>query len=180
MGGSAALGMPTLSGKQVRDFAIAGTLTLCKRLGEAVLAARAEHQPPVPAILGVAPGLHLLDGKVTDVSRRTTQGFAKGELRLEGSGAWSGTVLEISFQNEFLLARVNGEVVVTTPDLICLVDTETGEPVSTEVLRYGLRISALALAAPRELKTEKALKVVGPEAFGYGVPFRPIPGSLLP
>ncbi|MDB4895143.1 MAG: hypothetical protein JWN15_1405, partial [Firmicutes bacterium] len=48
MGGSAALGMPTLSGKQVRDFAIAGTLSLCKRLGEAVLAARAEHQPPVP------------------------------------------------------------------------------------------------------------------------------------
>lgn len=180
MGGSAALAMPTVTGRQVREFGIAGTLSLCKRLGAAVLAARAAHQPPVPAILAEVPGVHLLDGKITDLSRQTTQGFARGEIRIEGTGDWSGAVLEIGFQNEFLIARLNGEVAVTTPDLITLVDAENGEPISTEVLRYGLRVAALGLAAPRQLKTERALQVVGPAAFGYDIPFRPLPGDLLP
>ena len=48
-----------------------------------------------------------------------------------------------------------------------LVDTETGEPITTELLRYGFRVSILALPAPKNLCTKKALEVVGPKGFGY-------------
>ena len=57
---------------------------------------------------------------------------------------------------------------------------ENGEPIGTEMLRYGLRVAVIGMPAPVELKTPEALAVVGPEAFGYeGVPFEPLPGNLL-
>ncbi|GAB6876937.1 DUF917 domain-containing protein [Thermaerobacter litoralis] len=191
MGGSAGLAMPLVEGRQVKAFGIPGTLSLARRLGQAVLAARAAHTSPVEAILKEVPGVHLLDGKVVDVARRTVQGFARGAVRIEGLGAFDGQVVVIEFQNEYLVARGtggeagdgpegnDGQPLACTPDLICIVDTETGEPVATEVLRYGLRVSVLGLAAPRQLKTPAALAVVGPRAFGYDVEFRPLPGDLL-
>ena len=48
---------------------------------------------------------------------------------------------------------------------------------TTELLRYGLRIAVLGIPAPGLLKTEKALRVIGPAAFGYpDVPYRPLAG----
>ncbi len=56
-----------------------------------------------------------------------------------------------------------------------MVDTDTGEPIPTEEVRYGLRVSILGIPAPPLLKTPTALKVVGPAAFGYeNVEFVPI------
>ena len=88
--------------------------------------------------------------------------------------------LEIHFQNENLIAYRNGRVVCTVPDLITLVEVENGEPIGTEMLRYGLRVAVIGMPAPVELKTPEALAVVGPEAFGYtDVTFHPLPGNLL-
>ncbi len=42
-----------------------------------------------------------------------------------------------------------------------------GEAVATEELRYGLRLAVLLLPAHPLLKTPEALRVVGPQAFGY-------------
>ena len=68
---------------------------------------------------------------------------------------------------------------VTTPDLICIVTEEQGEPVTTELLRYGTRVAVIAVPAPPQLKTEIALEVVGPGAIGYDVTFRPLPGGVI-
>ena len=54
-----------------------------------------------------------------------------------------------------------------TPDLICIIEKDRGEPIQTEELRYGLRVSAIVLPAPAILRTPQALSVVGPQAFGY-------------
>ena len=63
------------------------------------------------------------------------------------------------------------------PDLICLVDQVTAEPVTTEVVRYGLRVAVLGIPAPAMLRTPAALAVVGPAAFGYhDVMYEPLPG----
>jgi DUF917 family protein len=176
MGGNASLALPLMSGARLRQCAIRRTLSLARAIGSAVLEARARHASTTEAVFGVVPdGRLLFEGKVVDVLRRTTGGFARGSLRLEGGGR----ALEIDFQNEYLIAREGGEVRVCVPDLICLVAQDTGEPVTTEVLRYGLRVAVLALPAPLELKRPEALAVVGPRAFGYEVDFAPLPGELL-
>ncbi|MBT6512524.1 MAG: DUF917 family protein, partial [Rhodospirillaceae bacterium] len=62
--------------------------------------------------------------------------------------------------------------VVMVPDIICLMDSESGEAVGTETLRYGQRIGVIALPAPPILSSPKGLTVVGPRAFGYEIDYR--------
>jgi DUF917 family protein len=176
MGGSAAMALFCLSAPHYRRTAISGTLSLAVRLGQAVRQAREHHQDPVAAILALLPAQQLFTGKVVDVERRTVQGFARGRVVL-ASGSRS---IGIDFQNEYLIARdvQTGEVLATVPDLICLIHPETGEPLTTEVLRYGYQVAVIAIAAPEPLKSTAALAVVGPQAFGYSDPYRPLPGDL--
>ena len=177
MGGSAGFAFPAMSGAAARRTCIPLTLSLSDAIGGAVRAARRAHEDPVAAVLAVAGGQVLFQGKVVDVERRLAAGFARGMLALEGLGSDRGARLTIDIQNEYLIARRDGEVVATVPDLVCLVDRETAEPVATEVVRYGLRVAVLGIPAPARLKTAEALAVVGPGAFGYrDVEYRPLPG----
>ena len=91
-----------------------------------------------------------------------------------GFGIIQGDMFAVEFQNEFSIATLNGEVLVTVPDLICVLDTESGEAIGTEALRYGQRVTAIALPAPPVLMTEKGLRHVGPRAFGFDLEFRSV------
>ena len=66
--------------------------------------------------------------------------------------------MRIDFQNENLIARTDdGEILAVVPDLICLVDEDSAEPITTEIVRYGLRVVVLGIPAPEMLKTQEAL-----------------------
>jgi uncharacterized protein len=178
MGGSTGAAGPLMSGAEVRRTAIPGTLTFAVLLGEAVLAARKAHRNAVAAAIEVSGGELLFHGKITDVDRRFVAGFARGRLTLDGTGDDAGRTFAVDFQNENLIVTdETGEVLCSVPDLICIVDAETAEPISTETLRYGLRVSVLGIPAPRLIATPEALEVVGPAAFGYPeVTYRPLDG----
>ena len=66
------------------------------------------------------------------------------------------------------------QVLATTPDLITIVDADSGQPISTEELRFGLHVAVLVLASSPLLRTQRALEVVGPRAFGYDLEFKPV------
>ena len=176
MGGSAAMALFCLQAPHYRRTAITGTFSLAVRLGKAVRQSRERHQDPVAAILALLPAQQVFVGKIVDVERRTMQGFARGSVLLANGSRRIG----IEFQNEYLMARdvQTGEALATVPDLICLVHPETGEPLTTEVLRYGYQVAVIAIAAPGPLKSPAALAIVGPQAFGYPDSYRPLPGDL--
>ena len=48
---------------------------------------------------------------------------------------------------------LDGEPRVMTPDLICVLDTVAGDAIGTETLRYGQRVTVIALPAPPILLT---------------------------
>jgi DUF917 family protein len=162
------------TGREIKDCAILYTTSKAIRLGQTVEAARRSHEDPVAAIVESEGGLLLFTGKIQDVERRTTEGFLRGTARLEGLDSDRGAVCELAFQNEFALAWIDGEPRATTPDLICVVDSVSGEAVGTEVLRYGQRVSVVVLPAPPILLTPKGLEHVGPRAFGYDLEFRSV------
>jgi DUF917 family protein len=179
MGATAALAMPVMSGATMKKYVIRGTLSLAQRIGKAVLAARQEHADPSDIIAALGNGRVLFRGKIVDVERRTVKGFARGRVKLIGFGNGDDE-MEIVFQNENLVAWHNGEVACVVPDLICILNLDDGQPIQTEMLRYGLRVVVIGMPAARELKTPAALKSVGPGAFGYeDIAFRPLDGDLL-
>lgn len=179
MGGRVGMADYPMYGPQVRDVAIPGTVTLAMDIGDAIRNAP-ERVTPVEQIKRVTGdsiygrALELFQGKIRDVERRTEGGFAMGEVTIGGLDEYTDDDLEIEIQNENLIARRNGEVVATVPDLIVVLEQDTGEPITTERLRYGYRVTVLAIPAPAIMRTEAALDVWGPRYFDYDVDFVPL------
>jgi DUF917 family protein len=165
------------TGREVKEWGVLHTVTQAIRLGGAVLEARRRKDDPVAAVIEHAGGVMLFSGKVVDVERRATEGFLRGTARIAGLDSYRTSELRIDFQNEFTVGWVDGEVRVTVPDIICVLDATTGEAIGTEALRYGQRVKVVALPAPAVQTTPKGLEHVGPRAFGYDVDFRSLFGA---
>lgn len=179
MGGAAYIAEYSMDGKTAKRTAVPRTLSLALEIGRGIRLAREQHKDPfaeLVALLRNTPykyGKVIFHGKLVDVWRETTQGFAKGRVRIDALEGNEGT-MEIIFQNENLVARVNGELRAIVPDLICILDSETAEPITTEALKYGQRVKVMAVSVPPIMRTPEALKVFGPQAFGLDEAFRPI------
>jgi hypothetical protein len=161
----------TLDQTSLQRALVRGSIRLALDLGRAAERARASGDDPVAALLQVAEGRLLFRGKIPDVERRFRSGHDWGTVRLEGIDADRGRRAGVDFKNEYLILRIDERVVLTVPDLITLVETESGTPVTTEVVRPGLRVSILGLPSSPLYHTPEALRVVGPQAFGYEFPF---------
>ena len=162
------------TGKEVKECAILYSTTKAIRLGESVQAARRAHQDPLQALIEAERGLLLFKGKIADIARRTTEGFLRGTARLDGLDEFRGATFALAFQNEFAVGWLDGVPRVMTPDLICVMDSVSGEAIGTETLRYGQRVGVVALPAPPVLLTPKGLEHVGPRAFGYDLDFQSV------
>lgn len=178
MGGQATTADYAMSGADFKRTAVRGTVSMCMRIGEAVAGEAGVH--PVEAVCAATQdtiygrGIPLFQGKVVDVERRTTEGFAVGRAVLVGLGEYRGSEMVVRFQNENLVAVRDGEVSASVPDLICLLDSERATAITTERLRYGQRVHVVGIPSPEILRTEQALRVWGPRVFGYDIPFVPL------
>lgn len=179
MGASATLSCYPMTGLQAKQTAVPATMSAAYGIGRAIADGR-KHGQPVEALidyLRTTPYYRhariLFDGRVVDLKRETTGGWAIGHCLLKASDGSDGTC-ELRFQNEHLYARVAGRIVTVVPDLIAVVDRESGEPITTEGLRYGQRVKVVGTSAAPNMRTPEALRVFGPQAFGLDVPFVPI------
>ncbi|PZQ48936.1 MAG: DUF917 domain-containing protein [Rhodovulum sulfidophilum] len=179
MGGCSYIAEYPMSGADVKRTAIPRTLSLAIELGRVLRNAKEAHRNPFDALLSFLPetlytyGRIIFSGKVSDILRETKNGWSMGRARIEGFAPWAGT-MEIEIQNENLIARIDGRVAAIVPDLICVMDSETAEPITTEGLRYGQRVTVLAVSVPAIMRTPEALAVFGPACFGLDEPYTPI------
>ena len=179
MGGCAYIAEYAMDGATAKRTSIGGTLGLCLKIGRAIREAREKHVDPFDRIihtLAETPykyGRIIWTGKVVEVYRRTTEGFAKGRALIQDT-AGSSELLEVLIQNENLVARSGDRILGIVPDLICILDQETAEPITTEALRYGQRVKVMCVSTPPIMRTPEALQVFGPRAFGIDADFLPI------
>jgi DUF917 family protein len=123
--------------------------------------AQRRHEDPVAAVLSVEPGKVLYRGKVVDVERRATEGFLRGPHALRRHDEYRGAAMEINFQNEWIVAWLDGEPFAMSPDLICVLDSISGEAVGTETIRYGQRVTVIALPPPPVSSARRACSMSG-------------------
>lgn len=178
MGGSALIALYATTGKQLKEIAICGSMTYAEEIGKTVRHARQDEANPVDAVRRVTGGFLAFKGKVVDLQRRTVGGFARGTAHLDGLDEYSGSKMMIEFQNEHLVALLDGQYVVTVPDLIAVLDIDTGEPITTEGLRFGFRVAVIGIPCDWRWRTEKGLELVGPRYFGYDVDYVPVEQRL--
>ena len=114
-----------------------------------------------------------------DVKRYTKGGFNLADIKVEGLEGFFNRTLLVIVQNENLLAYEMSDdgtrtVLASTPDLISIVITESGKPVPTEEVKYGLRVSVIGMPCDPVMRTPAALNFVGPQAFQLDVNYSPL------
>lgn len=185
MGGVAYIATYPMDGATAKRVSISGTIGVGLRIGRALRHAREHHLDPFDHLISTlaetpySPAKVIFTGKIVEVFRRTAEGFAKGMVHIRELDDASGIeprILDIDFQNENLIARVGDQILSVVPDLICVLDYETAEPITTEELRYGQRVKVMAVTVPEIMRGPAALEVWGPRAFGFDVDYVPMAG----
>lgn len=179
MGGIAQIASYAMTGEEIRRCTVPRTVTLALAIGRTVREARIKgEQNTAEALTNYFKTSNpprfsrtLFEGKVEDVMRESSDGWVRGQVQLVND---AGNVMEIPFQNEFTRAVLDDRTVAITPDLIMVLDRETGEAITTETLRYGQRVRVLGVAAVSIMRTPEALQIIGPHAFGVDEDYTPL------
>lgn len=174
-GGSVSVTLYPMNGKQMKEFGVKNIVTKSEKLGRAVRTLK-EHgtKETLAVFLKETQGYYLFHGKIADVLRETKGAFNYGTIELSGIEKDKGKKAQVEFQNENLLCRVNGKLAATVPDLICIVDCENFNAVTTETLKYGKRVYVVGLPCYPLWRTDKGLELVGPRYFGIDADYKKI------
>jgi DUF917 family protein len=171
MGNSASMAVFPMTVRRAREVSVRRSVSRALRIGRLV----GERTGDPLSVLGRELGaVRLLEGKVVDVERWTTAGFARGTATVEGTGPDVGRLLRLEFQNENLVALSEGEVVASVPDIITVLDAQGAEAVVNERLRYGQRVTVVAFPCDAAWRSPEGLRLVGPRAWGYDVDYVPV------
>lgn len=174
-GGSVSVSLYAMEGAFMKEYGVKGIVTRSQILGSAIRRVKevTDHTPE-EEFLHITEGIKLFKGKICDVLREVQGGFNFGKVLLDGIADYKGHQAYVEFQNENLTAVVDGEILATTPDLICLVDTETFQPIPTDALKYGKRVLVVGLPCFPLWRTPEGLELVGPRYFGIDTDYIPL------
>lgn len=178
-GGMVTAAEHAMTGCQLKDTIIPGTVSFSVKLGQLLREKRGQAptlEKPLAALFSTSiygECRLLYSGKVIDKTTRIIGGYDIGEATIEDfDGAQEN--LSINIKNEYLLARQGERVRASVPDLITIVDFETGTPINAERLRYGQRVAVFATGCPDFYRSQPALKVVAPRCFGFDIDYVPL------
>lgn len=174
MGGSLMTAIYPMTGKQVKASSIYHSLTLEEEIGKTIKHSKYKKENPIHAVLNLLGGYQLFNGKVADIARNTDGGFVRGKATINGLENDKDKHCYLHFQNEHLFAETDDQILCMTPDLICVLDSETALPITTEGLKYGARATVIGIPADQKWRTEKGIINVGPQYFGYDHEFIPV------
>jgi len=173
-----------LTGRQLKETSILNSQSIAWAIGRAVMHARQEHLDPIGELLKSlkeernVEGFRVFRGKIIDINRdfgsETNKGFTLGTVTLDGIDSYKGQTATLNFQNEWLNLRVDGKVLCLPPDLIAILDSETGEPIRTDIMKYGYRGTVVLIPAHERMRTSRGIEMFGPRHFGYNLDYVPV------
>ena len=177
-GGSATITMTPMSGEQLQRGAITGNLSEAILFGKTVREARQAGKDPIAALLDASNGYKLFQGIVTKSDERGDRGFNWVDVEIEGINEYAGHTYKVFVKNENIVAWLDDEVDVISPDYIYNLNPETGEsttggggvggyPLDVEVVMVGV-------PAPKQWRSEKGIELIGPRHFGFDFEYTPI------
>ncbi|MCL5408010.1 MAG: DUF917 family protein [Candidatus Thermoplasmatota archaeon] len=155
-----------MSGKDYKKSAVKNSVSRARDLGE--LLSRGMRNNSVEDVLTKEAGAsELFDGKLTDLVRENNGGFSIGYAIFRSTEGEKTS--RIRFQNEYLFfdEKIEGDMIeiVTTPEIICILDRETYMPITTDRLRYGQRCKVFSLPVGEKWNHPLADDLVGRRVF---------------
>ena len=160
---------------QMKEILVPGTLTQCLEIGRACRLAAGRGEDPVDAALKVVDGWRLFEGTVTAKRWEDSGGFMVGTLDIDGTGRSAGRSLRAWFKNEIHVTWLDGEPWVCSPDLVTLVNPETGRGYTNTDIDVGDRVAAVGMRGLDVMREPNALaSASGAAYFGFDIGYVPI------
>jgi DUF917 family protein len=178
--GSVFFASTLLSAKETRETIVPGTLTLSYELGKAVRRARKAGKSPINEIVQRLDGWELFSGWVTGKDWADKDGVMVGTTHIKGGGPYAGQTMDVWFLNENHVAWLDGKPYVFSPDLIILVDPDTGEAYTNTEIKAGDPVIVLGCRAYPTFRSDKAIEFFGPRYWGFDFDYTPIEEVLGP
>jgi uncharacterized protein len=163
-----------LPAREARKHLVLGTVSRSLRVGRAIRKAREAGQDPVEAARNAASGWLLFQGEIVDRKWEDRDGYMYGNNVIEGEGLFASHRMRVWFKNENHITWIDEKPYVTSPDLIAVINSETGDPVTNTVAALGMKVAVIGVKAPEPLRTSEALSVLAPGFFGFSIPYTPI------
>lgn len=165
-------------GLVIKNALLPGTVTYVKNLGEAFIRSES-YKEILDSIKNASKNSiygdveELFKGKIKSINEADDDGIWTS-FKLEGLDEYKDSICNIMTKDQYLLLYKNNEVVCMMPDIITTIDLDKLEPVTVQDMRVGMRIGILAIEVPKQLKTEKALELMGISNLGYKLPYKTI------
>lgn len=157
--------------KDLKNAMINGAISYAMEIGKAYRTAKDNNEDVAEKIVEAGNGVVRFKGRVEDFDYKTEDGFTIGVVTIKGTGEYENSTYKTWFKNEHIFSWLNDEIDVTVPDLICMIDEDTKEPVTNPNYKIGMNVAVFALPAPKEWTTERGLEVFGPKSFGKDYEF---------
>lgn len=163
--GSVGMADHPIKGMELKNSIIPGALSYAGRVGRAQREAVNEGLDPVDKIIKAADGFLMFKGTVTDRTEWAVKdGFTVGTVCINDQ---DGNELKVWYKNENMVSWLNGEPYITCPDLICIVDSGTGYPITNPNCKAGDIVAVLAFEANELWSTSKGKSILNPKFFGF-------------
>ncbi|KAF7557752.1 hypothetical protein G7Z17_g364 [Cylindrodendrum hubeiense] len=200
-----------VTGAETKRWAVEHTISQAWRIGRAVAKARLSNridsvaETIVDECGGPEAAKVLWKGKIVGVERKLHNGHVYGECIIEGAdvadaststtdgdGQFKGLV-KIPFKNENIavlkttsiedtgVKEKQEDVLAIVPDLISVIDAQSGEAIGTPEYRYGLLVIVLGIAASNKwIDSQRGLDIGGPKGFGFNhLKWEPLCGKFV-
>lgn len=198
MGSRVGMGSKPSTTQRVQDYGVLNTVSLAWRIGKCIATAEVTNtlstvaEQIVEQVGGAKSAKILFRGKIIGVERSLFKGHSYGTITISSLSPSedddsadlkakrlpavkeSGTLI-IPFKNENIYAEHVDEenggkktIIASVPDLICVLDSQSGKSLGVPEFKYGYRVTVLGITcSPRWSDSEMGLKIGGPGAFGY-------------
>ncbi len=172
--GTCKIAATLLSGREMKEILVPGTLTKCLSLGCAIRQAREQGHDPIQAAIEHTGGWLLFKGEVTGKDWEDRDGYMFGTTHIKGAGDYAGHTLDVWFKNENHVSWLDGEPYVCSPDIVTIVDQETGEGFTNTVIDAGHQVAVVGIKGLEAFRSERGLAAAGPRYFGFDIDYVPI------
>ncbi len=163
---------------EMKRAVIQGTISRSFAVGKIIRDAREHEQDPVAAAAKFLNGAVLFNGTINKREWESKGGYQIGTTDIAGKDEFAGYRFRIWFKNEHHITWRDGVPFVTSPDLIAVVATDTGEPITNTYLAEGMHVAVIGAPGDPAFQTPIGIATLGPRHFGFEFEYRPI-GELL-
>ena len=99
----------------------------------------------------------IADGKILSIEEQKSEGFLK---KIVNGADWKAVV-----KNEYLAIYKNGRLISSIPNIIVLIEKESGKPLHNTELRKGKNVWVISMKSFSKWYTKRGLEIFGPKSI---------------